>query len=72
MNFNISNLLPRSVVAYNNDWPKFGTVVTGVVFGDQDFKDLPIQEAAAYGEYFDHVLPTSGSPNGCLEIHPSL
>ncbi len=42
-----------------------------VVFRDQDFKDLPIQEAAAYGEYFGHghVHPTSGSPNGFPEIH---
>ncbi len=42
-----------------------------VAFRDQDFKDLPIQDALDYGGYFGrhHIHPTSGSPEGYPEIH---
>lgn len=42
-----------------------------VVFRDQDFADLPIQEALDFGGYFGrhHIHPTSGSPEGYPEIH---
>ncbi|KAJ5873428.1 uncharacterized protein N7473_013301 [Penicillium subrubescens] len=42
-----------------------------VAFRDQDFADLPIQEALDFGGYFGrhHVHPTSGAPEGYPEIH---
>jgi alpha-ketoglutarate-dependent taurine dioxygenase len=42
-----------------------------VAFRDQDFADLPIQEALDFGGYFGrhHIHPTSGSPEGYPEIH---
>ena len=42
-----------------------------LVFRDQDFADLPIQDALKYGEYFGrhHIHPTSGAPTGHPEIH---
>jgi alpha-ketoglutarate-dependent taurine dioxygenase len=42
-----------------------------VAFRDQDFADLPIPEALAYGEYFGphQIHPNSGSPEGFDEIH---
>ncbi|EAQ88322.1 hypothetical protein CHGG_04941 [Chaetomium globosum CBS 148.51] len=42
-----------------------------VAFRDQDFADLPIDEALEYGSYFGrhHIHPTSGAPEGYPEIH---
>ncbi len=42
-----------------------------VAFRDQDFADLPIQEALDFGGYFGrhHIHPTSGSPEGHPEVH---
>ncbi|TID16965.1 TauD-domain-containing protein [Venturia nashicola] len=42
-----------------------------VAFRDQDFADLPIQEALNFGGYFGrhHIHPTSGAPEGYPEIH---
>ncbi|RFU27527.1 hypothetical protein B7463_g8812, partial [Scytalidium lignicola] len=42
-----------------------------VAFRDQDFADLPIQEALDWGSYFGrhHIHPTSGAPDGYPEIH---
>lgn len=42
-----------------------------VAFRDQDFADLPIQEAKDYAQYFGrhHIHPTSGSPVGHPEVH---
>ncbi|KAJ5150858.1 uncharacterized protein N7482_010110 [Penicillium canariense] len=42
-----------------------------VVFRDQDFADLPIQEALDFGGYFGrhHIHPTSGAPEGYPEVH---
>ncbi|KAJ5676181.1 Taurine catabolism dioxygenase TauD/TfdA [Penicillium macrosclerotiorum] len=42
-----------------------------VVFRDQDFADLPIQQALDFGGYFGrhHIHPTSGAPEGYPEIH---
>ncbi|KAK3292163.1 uncharacterized protein B0H64DRAFT_222864 [Chaetomium fimeti] len=42
-----------------------------VAFRDQDFADLPIDEALNYGSYFGrhHIHPTSGAPAGYPEIH---
>ncbi|KAF2016905.1 TauD-domain-containing protein [Aaosphaeria arxii CBS 175.79] len=42
-----------------------------VAFRDQDFADLPIQEALDFGGYFGrhHIHPTSGGPEGHPEIH---
>ena len=42
-----------------------------LVFRDQDFAALPIEDALKYGEYFGrhHVHPTSGAPKGYPEIH---
>ncbi|CCC07209.1 hypothetical protein SMACR_08590 [Sordaria macrospora] len=42
-----------------------------VAFRQQDFADLPIEEALKVGEYFGrhHIHPTSGSPEGFPEIH---
>jgi len=42
-----------------------------VAFRDQDFADLPIQEAKDYALYFGrhHIHPTSGSPAGHPEVH---
>lgn len=42
-----------------------------VAFRAQDFADLPIHEALAFGGYFGrhHIHPTSGSPEGYPEIH---
>ena len=41
------------------------------MFHDQDFADLPIEDALKYGEYFGrlHIHPTSGAPAGYPEIH---
>jgi len=42
-----------------------------VAFRDQDFADLPINEALDYGRYFGplHIHPTSGAPEGFDEVH---
>ncbi|EPS45132.1 hypothetical protein H072_926 [Dactylellina haptotyla CBS 200.50] len=42
-----------------------------VAFRNQDFADLPIQEALDYGGYFGrhHIHPTSGGPAGHPEVH---
>lgn len=42
-----------------------------VAFRDQDFKDLPIQDALDFGGYFGrhHIHPSSGAPKGYPEIH---
>jgi alpha-ketoglutarate-dependent taurine dioxygenase len=42
-----------------------------VAFRDQDFSELPIQEALDIGGYFGrhHIHPTSGAPDGYPEIH---
>lgn len=42
-----------------------------LVFRDQDFADLPIEQASKYGAYFGplHIHPTSGAPKGHPEIH---
>ncbi|KAI1288798.1 hypothetical protein F5Y03DRAFT_78779 [Xylaria venustula] len=42
-----------------------------VAFRNQDFKDLPIDEALKFGGYFGrhHIHPTSGAPAGFPEIH---
>jgi len=42
-----------------------------VAFRDQDFADLPIQDALDFGGYFGrhHIHPTSGNPEGYPEIH---
>jgi len=42
-----------------------------VAFRDQDFADLPLQEALDFGSYFGrhHIHPTSGSPEGFPELH---
>lgn len=41
-----------------------------VVFRDQDFADLPIKDALAYGGYFGrhHIMPISGTPKDFPEI----
>ncbi|KAM0813234.1 putative TauD/TfdA-like domain-containing protein [Seiridium cardinale] len=42
-----------------------------VVFRDQDFRDLPIQDALNYGAYFGRHLihPAAGSPEGYPEMY---
>ncbi|KAH3905516.1 hypothetical protein HBI56_200130 [Parastagonospora nodorum] len=42
-----------------------------VAFRDQDFADLPIQDALNYGGYFGrhHIHPTSGAPEGYPQVH---
>ncbi|KAF3910970.1 hypothetical protein AA313_de0200873 [Arthrobotrys entomopaga] len=42
-----------------------------VAFRNQDFADLPIQQALDFGSYFGrhHIHPTSGGPAGYPEIH---
>jgi alpha-ketoglutarate-dependent taurine dioxygenase len=42
-----------------------------VAFRDQDFADLPTQEALDFGGYFGrhHIHPTSGAPEGYPEVH---
>ena len=42
-----------------------------VTFRDQDFADLPIQEAVDYCRYFGrlNIHPTTGSPEGFPEVH---
>ncbi|PVI05874.1 TauD-domain-containing protein [Periconia macrospinosa] len=42
-----------------------------VAFREQDFADLPIQEALEFGGYFGrhHIHPTSGGPAGHPEVH---
>jgi sulfonate dioxygenase len=42
-----------------------------VAFRDQDFANLPINEALDYGRYFGrpHIHPTSGAPEGYPEVH---
>jgi len=42
-----------------------------VAFRNQDFADLPIDEALKFGGYFGrhHIHPTSGSPEGHPEVH---
>ncbi|KAF2171959.1 hypothetical protein M409DRAFT_63487 [Zasmidium cellare ATCC 36951] len=42
-----------------------------VAFRDQDFADLPIQEALNVAEYFgpSHVHPASGAPKGFPKVH---
>ncbi|MCJ1275894.1 hypothetical protein MMC21_003699 [Puttea exsequens] len=42
-----------------------------VVFHDQNFADLPIQQALDFASYFGrlHIHPTSGAPAGYPEVH---
>ena len=42
-----------------------------VAFRNQDFRDLPIQEALDYAGYFGrhHIHPASGAPEGYPEVH---
>lgn len=42
-----------------------------VAFRNQDFADLPIEEALEYGRYFGplHIHPASGAPKGYPEVH---
>jgi sulfonate dioxygenase len=42
-----------------------------VAFRDQDFADLPINDALEYGRYFGrlHIHQTSGAPEGFPEVH---
>jgi sulfonate dioxygenase len=42
-----------------------------VAFRDQDFADLPIEEALKIGGYFGrhHIHPTSGAPEGFPQVH---
>jgi len=42
-----------------------------LLFRCQDFADLPIEDALAFGAYFGrrHIMPTSGSPKGHPKIH---
>jgi len=42
-----------------------------VAFRDQDFADLPIQEALNFAEYFgpSHIHPASGAPKGFPKVH---
>ena len=42
-----------------------------VAFRDQDFADIPIKDALAFGGYFGrhHIHPTSGAPEGYPEVH---
>ena len=42
-----------------------------VAFRNQDFADLPIQEALDFAGYFGrhHIHPTSGAPEGFPEVH---
>lgn len=42
-----------------------------VVFRDQDFANLPIQEAVNYAKHFGrlHIHPTTGHPKGFPEVH---
>ncbi|KAH6869992.1 hypothetical protein BKA58DRAFT_338223 [Alternaria rosae] len=42
-----------------------------VAFRDQDFADIPIKDAIAFGGYFGrhHIHPTSGAPEGYPEVH---
>ncbi|KAJ6258621.1 1,2-dihydroxy-3-keto-5-methylthiopentene dioxygenase [Drechslerella dactyloides] len=42
-----------------------------IPFRNQDFADLPIQQALDFGSYFGrhHIHPTSGGPEGHPEVH---
>lgn len=42
-----------------------------LVLRDQDFVDLPIDQAKEFGRYFGrlHIHPTSGAPPGHPEVH---
>lgn len=42
-----------------------------IAFRDQDFADLPIQDALDIGAYFGrhHIHPTSGAPEGYPQVH---
>lgn len=42
-----------------------------VAFRDQDFADLPIQEAIDFAEYYgpSHIHPASGAPKGYPKVH---
>lgn len=42
-----------------------------VAFRQQDFADLPIQEAIDYAEYYgpSHIHPASGAPKGYPKVH---
>lgn len=42
-----------------------------VAFRDQDFADIPIQDALNFGGYFGrhHIHPTSSAPEGYSEVH---
>ncbi|KAL8728910.1 MAG: hypothetical protein Q9166_005077 [cf. Caloplaca sp. 2 TL-2023] len=42
-----------------------------LVFKDQDFATIPIEDALKFGEYFGrlHIHPTSGAPKGHPEVH---
>ena len=42
-----------------------------LVFRDQDFAALPIEDALKFGEYFGrlHIHPTSGAPKAHPEVH---
>lgn len=42
-----------------------------VAFRDQDFADLPIQDALEFAEYYgpSHIHPASGAPKGFPKVH---
>ncbi|KAJ8103076.1 hypothetical protein POJ06DRAFT_246518 [Lipomyces tetrasporus] len=42
-----------------------------VVFRDQDFADLPIEDALKFSSHFgrNHIHPTSGAPKGFPQVH---
>lgn len=49
-------------------------LISIIAFRDQDFADLPIQEALDFGGYFGrhHIHPTSGAPEGCKKTSSFL
>ncbi|CAG9992751.1 unnamed protein product [Clonostachys byssicola] len=57
--------------AGKNELARFVAERKVVAFRKQDFADLPISEALAFGGYFGrhHIHPTSGSPAGHPEVH---
>jgi len=45
-----------------------------LAFRDQDFADIPIQDALDFGAYFGrhHIMPISGTPKGAPESKHQL
>lgn len=54
-----------------NDLARYVAERGVVVFRDQDFRELPIEQALKWASYFgrQHIHPTSGSPEGFPEVH---